>query len=215
MKKKSVFLKAISIYSLILIVVILIGLGVLWKYLGVFEVTRPINFANAFAGSQEISYWQEGVQQAIKNSTSPFEKRDAKPEDYGLNLTEVSKISCKPDKIGDEESVCKIYYDNHQIASLTLKPGDAYSFGFKGWKVDSIIFMPGEGKNIRATLPPDSKLYVNGVEVPESYITDKDIDFEVSVTTPFDKAPKGTLYKINDLHGPAEIVAKEIGRAHV
>lgn len=207
--KRSGFWKAFLIYALVLLVVFAAALTVFWFYIASFEKSRPELTAKEYTDVQSADFWRKGVAEAIR-AGNEFERKELSAKDYGIDLSDGFELSQRREKSPDENSESYVLsVGGANIARLTLKKSGSAGFGFSTWVVAKCEFLAGNARTLTIVAPDYAVVTVNGVAVPEKYITDRESVFEVETEHPFDRMPSGVTYTVADLHGPLEAKADD------
>ncbi|HQM97167.1 MAG TPA: hypothetical protein PK705_09195 [Clostridia bacterium] len=218
-KPKKKFAKGLVIYSACFIVVILIGLALFWQYMKSYELSRPENFMNEFITTVNDDTVRIMMTQNSKVEASEFEDINTIYEQlYFSNLNnEQYKYRKMPGQYTDKSPVYIIYTDSADLCKvvLTSKGDNTAKFGFNLWQTDTFSVLDSvlnpEQKTLSITVPKLADVYVNDIEVSDSYVTDSSVAYSGydDVMQPFDERPTGKKYEIQGIYLEADILVKD------
>ena len=218
-KQKKKFIKGIAIYSACFIVVILISLALFWQYMKSYELSRPENFMNEFVKTVDDNTIRTMMTENEKIEASEFEDINTIYEQlYFSNLNnEQYKYRKMPGQYTDTSPVYIIYTDSADLCKvvLTSKGDNTAKFGFNLWQADTFTVLDSvlnpEQKTLSITVPKLADVYVNDIEVSDSYVTDSSVAYSgyEDVIQPFDERPTGKRYEIPGIYLEADILVKD------
>ncbi|MBP7344580.1 MAG: hypothetical protein KA982_07635 [Clostridia bacterium] len=218
-KQKKKFIKGLAIYSACFIVVILIGLALFWQYMKSYELSRPENFMNEFVKTVDDNTIRTMMTENEKIEASEFEDINTIYEQlYFSNLNnEQYKYRKMPGQYTDTSPVYIIYTDSADLCKvvLTSKGDNTAKFGFNLWQADTFTVLDSvlnpEQKTLSITVPKLADVYVNDIEVSDSYVTDSSVAYSgyEDVLQPFDERPTGKRYEIPGIYLEADILVKD------
>ena len=211
---------ALGIYAAVLILLLAAGCTLLWFYLDAYEVTRPEDAMESFAGLADEKYWSDALEGAFTVGETPFEDRGELMNELCLDLLRENPLEYREDEGWSESNMVYIVSaGGEDVCRVTLgevaENGDA-GFGFTYLAVTRVellaSFTAPAAHEITVTVPADASLYVNGVAVTEEYID--------SALTPESGESVGELeagrvdelfrvYRIGGLYAPAELYAAD------
>lgn len=209
MKKKGRFGRSLLIYTAVLAVIIIAGLIVLWRFMDAYELSQPDNTVNDFVESKDTSFWADGVDAAIADGGGEFDLKTATAADYGINITDSSKITCSSDGSDGGTIYYAVKADGVSVCRLALAQGESVGFGMSKWTISSYEFEAGDATTLRVIAPSDAAVTINGVEVTEKYATNKAAEIECELEIAFDVCPTGTEYTVTGLRGPLELAVTD------
>ncbi|MDD3971924.1 MAG: hypothetical protein PHC31_08425 [Clostridia bacterium] len=218
-KQKKKFIKGLAIYSACFIVVILIGLALFWQYMKSYELSRPENFMNEFVKTVDDNTIRTMMTENEKIEASEFEDiKTIYDQLFFSNLkNEEYKYRKMPGQYTDTSPVYIIYTDSADLCKvvLTSKGDNTAKFGFNLWQADTFTVLDSvlnpEQKTLSITVPKLADVYVNDIEVSDSYVTDSSVAYSgyEDVIQPFDERPTGKRYEIPGIYLEADILVKD------
>ena len=218
-KQKKKFIKGLAIYSACFIVVILIGLALFWQYMKSYELSRPENFMNEFVKTVDDNTIRTMMTENEKIEASEFEDINTIYDQlFFSNLkNEEYKYRKMPGQYTDTSPVYIIYTDSADLCKvvLTSKGDNTAKFGFNLWQADTFTVLDSvlnpEQKTLSITVPKLADVYVNDIEVSDSYVTDSSVAYSgyEDVLQPFDERPTGKKYEIPGIYLEADILVKD------
>lgn len=218
-KQKKKFIKGLAIYSACFIVVILIGLALFWQYMKSYELSRPENFMNEFVKTVDDNTIRAMMTENEKIEASEFEDINTIYDQlFFSNLkNEEYKYRKMPGQYTDTSPVYIIYTDSADLCKvvLTSKGDNTAKFGFNLWQADTFSVLDSvlnpEQKTLSITVPKLADVYVNDIEVSDSYVTDSSVAYSgyEDVIQPFDERPTGKRYEIPGIYLEADILVKD------
>ena len=218
-KQKKKFIKGLAIYSACFIVVILIGLALFWQYMKSYELSRPENFMNEFVKTVDDNTIRTKMTENEKIEASEFEDINTIYDQlFFSNLkNEEYKYRKMPGQYTDTSPVYIIYTDSADLCKvvLTSKGDNTAKFGFNLWQADTFTVLDSvlnpEQKTLSITVPKLADVYVNDIEVSDSYVTDSSVAYSGydDVIQPFDERPTGKRYEIPGIYLEADILVKD------
>ena len=109
--------------------------------------------------------------------------------------------------------VYELLVDNKPFAKVTLVQNGTIKHGFKNWEVQSVSvdgYIP-ETTDITILTREETKVYINGKEVSDSYITEKEIEVAAlkNVAQYLEEVPTEDKYEIKGFFEKPEIVVKD------
>lgn len=170
-KKKSRFKSGVLIYAAVLLVIV-VGVWIFfYSFIDGYEKGMSYNKIAEIAKAFNV----KGVDELfsdISGVTNEFED-----EDYAIEYIKAQidgkEITYKEAKENTSSSpVYEIYAADKAVAKVFLVQDGKIKHGFKNWEIGSIDideYLP-ESSNITIYAPEDAKVFVNGIEVIDTYI---------------------------------------------
>lgn len=209
-KKLSGFKKFLMIYSAVIILAAAVLLILLNGVLKDYEAGEPNNVMDEYVNGFDEKQLDRLLKEADLNLTE-FETADVLKEYFTAKIGE-KKVSYKR-KSGEFTSAKPVYSlmaGDEQIAKVTLAEKGENGHGFMEWKIGSIELADAKTDNAEITVsaPAQAKVYINGVEVSETYKAgeDKPVDITKNLAD-FGKVSYDRTYKITGLVKKPEITA--------
>ena len=178
-QKKSRFVRGMVIYAVVFLAVTAAGLGVLWKYMEAYELSRPRTAVASFVEGLTSEQIRQGSENFLQQLDGNIQTPDqAFQVIEGSIADEISYVKNGKDSTS-EHQVYMLRQGSQVIGSLAIEQGSESSFGFTPWQVTEFSFdfayLAGEG--VTVTIPETYSLAVNGNTLEESYIVEMDISF--------------------------------------
>ena len=179
MKSKRRFWRAALIYAIVVIIIILIGAVLLWKYMAAYEASRPVNVIKSYV----LSLDEDRVNTLTELSMGDV---NTELEDIsGVQKTVYDMIkaaSPTKDSAASDESR-QVYYlvnDGTAVESVTIERTGNGKYGLAEWTVtDEEIIYAAEKLSASIAVPEGYTVECNGVALDESYITDRAVEYEL------------------------------------
>ncbi len=177
---KKTFKKALLTSLIIFSAILVAALICLWFFLSSFEKSRPEHYAQAIIRNIEDGKYEDlhlvtadglslddGSLMADKKTIGNIIKSKIDASD-----TSYRRLSSESD---ENKNVYLVKTGDEKLLKVELVKADKkFIFGFSDWKEkETVLLSPDlQPKLLKAQIPTSSKLYVNGNEVPETFITE-------------------------------------------
>ena len=170
------FLWFMILYGVVFLAAIALGLRWFWGYMDAYEASRPHTAVNAYMDSLTTD-------KILENSKDILEQVDLRlqNEDYCLGyLRDALKgeitYARKASACTETEQTYVLRRGNQVIGSFVIATTPADRYGFTPWALreenfDLAYLMSGE--TLSVTVPSGFSVFVNGVELDESYISEE------------------------------------------
>ena len=177
-KKLSWYAKGMIIYSSVLLVAALVVLLVLYNFLNAFESSRPLNCVEAYLSSMEENGLSENFLSALDIIDENIQSREESIAYVEEILPEIS--FGKSSKLSTQDKPAYLLsYNKKPLGTVYLKALDKHPFGFTFWEVQGDEY---DFSNICQShsllVPSDCKVFVNGQELSDKYITEGSIKYD-------------------------------------
>jgi len=189
-------------YSGILVSIVIVLLLLLYGVLKDYEKSMPNNTMNKVVEE----FTADNIEQLLNDNSvkiNEFETVSSVADYFKLKMQD-SEVTYKR-KSGEFTNATPIYVikaGDATIAKVTLTENGKNAHKFTEWKLDSISFdgyIDAEN-DITITAPSSAVVKLNGVKIGDSYITQKDVKFDiVKNVDSFIKAPTNVVYKVTGL----------------
>ena len=180
-KRNSHFLRGLLIYALIYAVIAGAALGVFWKFIEAYELSRPLTAVNSFIAdltSQDIRVGAEVLVNTVDGNIQSPDQAFAVIEE---NISGPITAAKSGKESTSDRAVYKLRNNGHIIGSVAIVPGEKGSFDFTPWVVAETQFdfswLLREKMSI--TVPAECSVSLNGNVLNKSYITEADICYPV------------------------------------
>ena len=208
------FLLGAALYAVIFLAIAGAGLGVFWKFIEAYELSRPKNTVNAYmdqlttermcAGADEL---YASVDQSILTGRDQFDQviRDS--------ITQEVTYAKKTSESTDQRQVYVLRCGKQVIGQFAIEAGKEDKFGFRQWKVveESFDFSYLKGSPVSITVPSEYSVCTgDGITLDETYITEKDIPYTALEEYYDDYAlPTMVTYTVDNFLGEMTLEAKD------
>jgi hypothetical protein len=218
-KKKNgrLFWRSLLIYSGSFMILLLMGLFLFWQYMRSYELSRPENVMNEFINTVDDEYMKQLFTSTSGISSTEFENKENLMEKYYFSYLDGNEYTYRKlsGEYTNEAPTYVIRTGTTDIAKvvLTSKGDNSAGYGFNLWEqpdvkiVDEILEVAS--KTITVTVPSDASVSINGVTVPDEYITDDAVAYSGIEDTDqvFDARPVGKTYTVGDLYESISVSA--------
>lgn len=205
-KKRFNFKRFLFIYSMVLIAVAVVTLVVLFVFLNDYEKSMPVNEMKTI-----VNQVKSGKLDKLMNKSdiqfTEFETEDSFKDDV-KELAKDNEITYSK-KLGEYSAQNPVYVvkaGDTAICKVALKTKKKGGF-FNEWQLDNVKFGSFSDDNeLKINVPSGSKLYINDVEVSDSYRTETAVNFEPCLNvSKYVKAPTNDVYTITGLNVEPEV----------
>ena len=202
------------IWALILLLLGAAGCFVLYRYLGVYEVTRPEPVLDAYLQDSSADDLIQASLQNINLELTEFEDADTLYRSYLQAVDTTRSLSYRSDaKNSSADRLSYVVYSGpNALCSLCLTPdGTNPGFGRHVWQVSEVSsapitdILPSLQVIVDATA--DTQLSLNGKPLSDGYIVDRNVPIpDLSrVETGLDPVPSFIRYEIGPLYGEVNL----------
>ncbi len=209
-------------WALFLIVIGAIGCFVLYRYLGVYEITRPEPVMDHFLAENTAESLTQQAMQHILLDLTEFEDAQELYQAYLATIDTSRPLSYRSDSRNSDAT--HLYYvvrsGASELCSVVLTPdGDSPGFGRYHWKVSEI-----RSASITELLPSvtvtvdvlqGTPVYLNGKQITDSYILDNSVPIQdlSPLEERIEPLPSFVRYQVEPLYGEIR-VADEKGTVY-
>lgn len=205
------FIAVYAVFLAVMTVVFLVGVNDL---IGIYDEARPEKVVDEYVEYLSGNKLYNDIANRIKDSHTEFET------EYSAATNAMQKLSVSSEKNYYEVSSTEngilydVYSGNTHLYSLMLgKKGEARPFGINFWEVtdarfiDKSIELAAEVYTFSA--PADAEIFLNGVKIAPSYITNDNYRFFIGSVWESDIPEKARCvqYTVSGLYGTPEIRA--------
>lgn len=150
--------------------IILIGLGVFYRFIRAYEESQNTYAATRYTASLTREQLCEWIMDAVQENPPVYENIETVIFHYTEALSERDYECCRILSAGTSQNpVFGIYSDNVLIAKITLEQNEKGSFGFSNWNVIHTEIclenFPVSMETYQIYAPLESQICVNGVSV--------------------------------------------------
>lgn len=185
----------------------------LYRYLGVYEISRPESVAEELTG-REFRELTELLAESLDVNNYPFEDIRTLFRDYCEENLSDKKLTYYEDKSqrSENEAVFFIRAGGFNLCRVEVEADDTSELGFgrhtwKLGKITSEVLDSLDSVTLRVKAPENLPVYLNGKLLTESFITDADQIFPemTELEASFDKVPKLVTYSVAPLYGEISV----------
>lgn len=214
-KKKKVprFVKGLLIYVAVFAVMIVALFVVFWKFIGAYEQAMPYNYME----KEFLNFNKDKIDELIDfdnvKVAKEFVSKDYVTEHIkGLITEDLEYIEALENT--DKNPVYLLKSGDKNIAKVYFEEDGEGKFGFTKWKLKNYDFTEAlpETHSIEITTLAGSKVYLDGVEVPQDYIVEKDIPVKEKekLEKYMEVTPSYVKYRIEGIVGEKEVKSVDV-----
>ena len=169
----------LAVCALSFLVVVGIGLLIFWDFMAAYEISRPKNAIESFMADVTPAYISqiedvlpEGIDYALQ---SEEEARKVIADSLGsISYAKNTKLST------EEKMVYMVLNSGKPVGQVAMTVVRSDGFGFDYWEVteQTYDFSYLLCQPMDITVPEEFLVHANGVQLGESYITARDVQFE-------------------------------------
>ena len=198
------------IYAAVWLVLAGAGCAVFYKYLSVYERSRPEHVMDSLMETTARETWLGYVKTSIEESAGEFDDAAALYTEYETALLSGKEFSYRRASEGAADApefIVRCGGVDVCAVTLAAQPGSELGFGKHLWQVGSIT--PCEAlRNLRSTAVeitalPDEPVYINGIELTDAQIAERDVAIEdlSEIEARFTDVPHLTRYRVEKMYG--------------
>ena len=199
MIKKHKFLFGVSIYAVILIVLITVGLIWFWCFIDAYEKAMPYNYMEA----EFKKFGKDTVNEYFDYENADVDKAFVTREELvehisGLITDDMEYMEAKENT--DKNPVYEIKSGKEVVAKVLFEEAGEDKYGYTKWKLKGYDFsmaMP-ETNSVEIKALADTTVVLDGVKLSADYIVEKDIPAESydKIVKYTESAPTYVKYKV-------------------
>lgn len=206
------------IWAAFLLILGAVGCIVLYNYTGVYERTRPEIAMDALMADMDEDDWYRAIRETVPEDSTPFESNEVLFDEYFKSFLRGSSFTyTRALDSSAEQPRFSVYGGRYRAATVTLKAkaGGKGGFGRSEWEVERIEAFDFRtaltGLTVQIDAPNGYRLFVNGVAVPESYLTASDIPTPhlTALERRFDTRTGYLRYTIPGLYGNVTVTGED------
>ena len=213
MIKKHKFLFGVSIYAVILIVLITVGLIWFWGFIDAYEKAMPYNYMEA----EFKKFGKDTVNEYFDYENADVDKAFVTREELvehisGLITDDMEYMEAKENT--DKNPVYEIKSGKEVVAKVLFEEAGEDKYGYTKWKLKGYDFsmaMP-ETNSVEIKALADTTVVLDGVKLSADYIVEKDIPAESydKIVKYTESAPTYVKYKVEKILGEHEVKATDV-----
>jgi len=207
--KRKVFWKIYGVLVVLGIVLSVTLFVVFWNFLTAYEKSQPkhemenvINLFEAGDSAQIVKYMTYNLT-TFENDDTIIKYLDSLLMDGQWTFEQKTGAYSK------NTPVYKVKKDGVAVATVTLlKSSDKAEFKMDKWELQSIGDILSTPDDYVITAPTGSAIYVNGIALPNQYITEKNIAIpDLAPTSKYTSVPTMVRYRVAGLYQKPQILA--------
>ncbi len=223
-KEKKTFKKAFLTVLIVFSAILVAALISLWVFLSSFEKSRPEHYAQTIIENIENGNYDDihlvTADGLSINDESLMADKDAIADiiESKINASETTYRRLSSESDGEKNVYLVKAGDEKLLKVEMVKSDKKFNFGFSDWKEQETVLLSADlqPKTIKAQVPTASRLYVNGEEIPEEYITDNSGEIELLNTLRdweiIGEQPKVATYQVSGIWMNPEVTCEEDGK---
>ena len=217
-KPKNRWRRFLLIWAVLLLLIGLIGCILLYRYLGIYEITRPEQRMDTLMESMDAESWLDAAAENLDFEVSEFEDAQALYKSYRDSLTLDQPLSYRSSK-KDSDSDAAVFVVRSgaiNLCRVELIPGEnSYGFGRHDWQLGRVstgdITDSLQSAAVSVTALAGQEIRLNGLPLGESYLVEKQLPIgnlsplEQRMETP----PAYVRYQVSPLYGEIRVTDAE------
>ncbi len=220
-RKSHVYGILLTLYIILLAAAAGYGLTMVWAYAEEYESARPSYAIESYMNSLGDNFWGESMQATIASMPHEVQTDD----ECAAVVKEMLKDGVTYSRASGSEAEGKIIYNLYcatgRIGTVTIEQDKSRptQFGMYPWKVSGDSFeFSGLYSPVKATVPQNYSVQVNGVTLGPEYIIESGIHYDVleEYYANYPNLPTKCTYKIDHVIGILEpVILDENGNVTV
>lgn len=174
------FLLGMVIYAVLFLTLTFFGLRYFWDFIAAFEESRPLNTINAYMDQLTVDHICDSQTDLLKLAEDELVSEDVCRQLMKDALKDEITYAKKSSESTDTKTVYVLRSGSRIIGSVTMTATEIDEYNFARWKISEetfdLSFILGE-KSYSVTVPEEFKVYVNGVQLDESYIVETGLKY--------------------------------------
>ena len=217
-KPRNRWRRFLLIWAGLLLLIGLIGCILLYRYVGIYEITRPEVRMDALMESMDAEQWLDAAAENLDFEVSEFEDAQALYKSYRDSLTLDQPLSYRSSK-KDSDSDTAVFVVRSGAANLCrveLIPGEsAYGFGRHDWQLGRVstgdITDSLQSAAVSVTALAGQEILLNGVPLGEAYLVEKQLPIEdlSPLEQRMETPPAYVRYQVSPLYGEIRVTDAE------
>ena len=210
--RRSGFVRALILYTVVLVVAAVAVMAVLWKYLEAYEFTRPENVMSQFEQMADEQYWETAITSSFAVTPSEFETKSQLEDELCLSLLRDGKMTyVKDEAYTDAAPVYLVSVNGVELCRVYMSPqtGGEAGFGLQYMSINKVElladFIAPKARSITITAPVGATVTVNGIAVSENYLSDAAPDTSYLPELEQNATDLLCCYEIANIYGTVEI----------
>ena len=207
------FVRGMVIYAVVFLTVLAIGLAVFWSYMKAYENSRPHIAINSYLEALTEEYIVD-LSQDLINQVDHNIQTEEQCRAFLLNAIDDISYAKKSKECTDTRQVFVLRTGETVIGEFSIVQQNAGEFGFAPWAFEhesfdlSVLNPAAHGYTV--TVPFDHKVWINGIALDESYVTEPWVPYE-AIEEYYDEydLPYRVTYAIPYLIGKIEPVVTD------
>ena len=180
---RKIYFVFLSIYTLALIVLAIIGLNYVWDYAAEYETARPENTIKAYVSELQKNKWVDSMRDTIEEMSHEMQTNSECADIVKNMLSGEITYSRTASQLSGGTSY-SLLCDGQKFGVVTVVEDESYAdnvkFGMLPWKIAEESFdFTDLYSSVEITVPSTYTVELNGNRLGEEYIVEKDIKFDV------------------------------------
>lgn len=176
-KKLSLYKKIFLSVVLVFVVLYTIGSVIVWSYLDAFEQSRPKHVAEKVFNQYFASLNIGELVEKFPSDAIEFEDAESINKSVKASFDPKKFVWLEVSSNTDKSVEYAVSYENKLISYFTVSPTEnEIGFGFNEYKLTGAEIFLEQCQEILVKVPTGYKLFVNGKEVENEYITEAGIE---------------------------------------
>ncbi len=173
------FALGMVIYALVFLVIASAGLWLLWDFMEAYEQSRPVNTIKAYIDSLTPEDLSDGSGALLDSLDSKIQSREEASQLIQASATGSFSYAKKSAESTENRQVYVLRNGRQVIGQFAISAGEADKYGLRVWEVteSSFDFSHLLGEKVSVTVPSDFVVSLNGHQLDEGYIVEKDIRY--------------------------------------
>lgn len=173
------FILGMVIYAVLFLVIAGVGLGLFWKYIEAYELSRPKNTVQAYMDQLTAEQMCIGSDELYGRIDTNLQNREQFDQVIRDSVDGNYSYAKKSSESTEDRQVFVVRSGKTPIGEFVISAGKEDKYGFRRWSVEEYSFdfshLMGEG--VQTTVPLGYSVLVNGVKLDDSYITQTGIRY--------------------------------------
>ena len=213
-KPKKRWRRFLLIWAALLLLIGLIGCILLYRYVGIYEITRPEVRMDALMESMDAERWLDAAAENLDFEVSEFENAQTLYQSYRDSLTLDQPLSYRSSK-KDSDSDTAVFVVRSGATNLCrveLIPGErSYGFGRHDWQLGRVstgdITDSLQSAAVSVTALAGQEILLNGILLGETYLVENrlPIDNLSPLEQRMETPPVYVRYQVSPLYGEIRV----------
>ena len=213
-KPKKRWRRFLLIWAALLLLIGLIGCILLYRYVGIYEITRPEVRMDALMESMDAERWLDAAAENLDFEVSEFENAQTLYQSYRDSLTLDQPLSYRSSKkdSNSDTAVFVVRSGATNLCRVELIPGEgSYGFGRHDWQLGRVstgdITDSLQSAAVSVTALAGQEILLNGILLGETYLVENrlPIDNLSPLEQRMETPPVYVRYQVSPLYGEIRV----------